>query len=63
MLTVTNLKNQIEMQFENSTQLKEFLKFQNPTFLKHYINKISELSPDLSIIGCGEEITIKRVKC
>lgn len=46
------------IEFQNSTELKDFLKMQNPLMLKIYKNKLKQTHPDLVIDGIGTGIRI-----
>lgn len=46
------------MEFKNSTELKDFLKMQNPTILKRYIERLKHVQPDLVVEGIGTAIRI-----
>jgi len=61
MLVLKHYKTQKDLEFENSTSLIEFLKMQNPTYLKGYKNQFKVLQPMLKITGIGANIRITKV--
>ena len=61
MLVLKHYKTKEDLEFENSTSLIEFLKMQNPSYLKSYINQFKLLQPTLKITGIGPNIRIKKI--
>jgi hypothetical protein len=58
MLTLKNCFTGENVEFENSTELKEFLSFANPTALKSYKSQLETLQPDIKIVESGSALKI-----
>jgi hypothetical protein len=58
MLVLKHHNTSENMEFKNSTELKDFLKMQNPTILKRYKDQLKHLHPDLVVDGIGAAIRI-----
>jgi hypothetical protein len=62
MLVVDNCFTGETLEFKNSTELKEFLKFQNPTALRKYKSILSDKLPNIKIDGMGSGIRFLKVE-
>jgi len=58
MLEIVDIKTKEKKEFKNSSELKDFLKMQNPTFLNQYKDEIKNKYKDLVIDGIGDSIRI-----
>ena len=50
------------LKFKNAKELREFLRLQNPTALKHYKQELKRLNPLLVIDGLGRGLKLKKLK-
>jgi hypothetical protein len=57
MLEVKNIFTGENVEFKNSTELKEFLKMQNPTIMKQYKQEL-ESKADIRIVGIGSDVKV-----
>lgn len=49
-----------DVEFKNSTELKDFLVLQNPKMLARYKTQIKQLHPEIIIDGIGEALRIRK---
>ena len=60
MLVLQDYFTSENLNFQNSSELKEFLQMQNPTVLKKYKEQIKKARSDLIVEGIGTGIRIHK---